>query len=147
MKNLLIIIMIAFYQVKCLGQQIITDTVTIGSHIISFPKPGMYHKSEFKYEEGNSVGFVVSEDMAIIDFIEGAMIVVPPKDNALLISSQVIDCILTDNIYQYSESGEVFFQRILHIIPYNLYVTYNSVTEKFVQKYNNIFDNLKIYTK
>lgn len=147
MKNLLIIIMIVFYQVKCLGQQIITDTVTIGSHIISFPKPGRYHKSEFKYEEGNSVGFVVSEDMAIIDFIEGAMIDVPPKDSALLISSQVIDCILTDNIYQYSESGEVFFQRILHIIPYNLYVTYNSVTEKFVQKYNNIFDNLKIYIK
>ena len=147
MRNLLIIIMIAFCQVNSLGQNIITDTIAIGSHTISFLKPGSYHKSEFKYEEGNSVGFVVNEDMAIIDFIEGAMINVPPKDSALLISSRIIDSILTDNIYKYTENGEILFQRILHIIPYNLYLTYNSVKEQCLQKYNHIFDNLKIYSK
>lgn len=99
--------MIAFCQVNSLGQNIITDTIAIGSHTISFLKPGSYHKSEFKYEEGNSVGFVVNEDMAIIDFIEGAMINVPPKDSALLISSRIIDSILTDNIYKYTSNPQL----------------------------------------
>ncbi len=127
--------------------QVQQDTIQISEYCIVLSFPGEYIKKEYLYEEGIFYDYIIPQESSVITIHVGAMISLPLIDKNDIISCRIIENILNDEIGTYVENGMVNYCRELNILPYHLNITYDKVSPSLKDKYNFIFDNIKIFKR
>ncbi|WP_028903841.1 hypothetical protein [Prevotella sp. P6B4] len=125
--------------------QVQQDTIQISEYCIILSFPGEYIIKEYSYEEGVFYDYFFLQESSIITIHVGSMVILPLIEKKDIISSCLIGNILKDETAKYLEDGKLKYCREINIFPYHLNIIYDKVSSQLKDKYDFVFDNIKVF--
>ena len=144
MMRIIIISLFVFLSIN-IDAQTHRDTVQVSEFYIVLDFPGEYIKKATTYEEGVFYDYIIPQDSSIITIHLGSMVSLPLIEKKDIISSRQISNMLKEECGKYIENGTVKYCRELNIFPYHLNISYDKVSFHLKSKYDDCFDNIKIW--
>lgn len=147
-KIILIFLLMIINSYNLYSQRLPVDTINIDSdYYVVMQHPGDYKIKKTNYEEGYFQDLIVIKDNCCITIHCGTMIGIPLIEKKKQLSMFCISGLVNDEKGMYIENNKKIYCREINILPYNINIVYDRVSENLVHKYDFIFNNLRLYKR
>lgn len=121
------------------------DTILISEFSIEIGLPGEYVKKVYTYEEGVFYDYIIMKDSSVVTIHVGTMVSLPLIEKSIVISSCLIGNMFKDETGKNVENDVEYYCRELNIFPYHLNISYDKVSSRLKNKYDQMINNIKVF--